>query len=312
MKAAVEPWDSVALARALGRGRDVVSVAAVPSPYASSHPLMEIEVAYGDGGRVELVVKDLSAGALTPEARRAKTSSLYDPLREIEVYRDVLPRARLGTASVHAIVLDGSRRLLAIERINGRVLTEVGEIETWCGVASWLADAHRRLGPLRSPRLVRWDAALVAMWWERAARLRPDRTVARVADRRIEVAQRLLSTPVGLIHGELFASNVIVASDGRVCPVDWELAGVGPQLLDLAALVAGRWSEGDREAIAREYRAAMPEAPAEEEFFEQLDLCRLQLAGQLLAGSRSWTPPAEHAHDWLSDVRTIAPRLGLA
>jgi thiamine kinase-like enzyme len=53
------------------------------------------------------------------------------------------------------------------------------------------------------------------------------------------------------LDGEYYASNIVVAGQ-RVCPVDWELAGAGPGLLDLAALTTG-WSYADRAAIAAAY-----------------------------------------------------------
>jgi len=300
------------VARALDRAADVVSVAGRPSSYATSHPLTELEVAFRGGDRLELVVKELGARALTQDALRAKACFLYDPQRELEVYRDVLAGAELGTATLHVLVEDEGRRLLAIERVRGRPLTEVGELATWCAVAAWLAVAHRRLAAARTPRLVQWTAELVGRWWERATLVEPDPVVASVAERSSDLAARLLLAPIGLLHGELFASNVIVGDGGRVCPVDWELAGVGPQLFDLAALVAGRWPDADRRAIALAYRSEMDDPPAEDAFLEQLDLCRLQVAGQLLAANASWTPPTEHAHDWLSDVHALAPRLQLA
>jgi len=306
------PRELVPLARALGVDPEVVTIASTPSVYRTSHRVLEVTVTDAGGEQLDLVVKDFGVDALTPAARRAKPSFLYDPLREIEVYLDVLASAGLSTAALHTVVLDGGLRLLAIERVHGHALAEEGDLRVWCGAAAWLAEAHRRLRARRTPRLVRWDGPLVRRWWERARRLQPDATVARVADRSGELARRLLALPTGLLHGELFASNVLVCEDGRVCPVDWELAGVGPHLLDLAALVAGGWSDVERREIALSYRAGLPAPPAEEVFLGQLDLCRLQLAGQLLGWSGSWQAPTEHAHDWLSDVRALAPRLGLA
>jgi aminoglycoside phosphotransferase (APT) family kinase protein len=42
-----------------------------------------------------------------------------------------------------------------------------------------------------------------------------------------------------------------------VCPVDWEMAAVGPGLVDLAALSAGGWTAPEREALALAYYAAL-------------------------------------------------------
>src|SRR6185295_4646235 len=70
----------------------------------------------------------------------------------------------------------------------------------------------------------------------------------------------LTSLPVVLIHGEFYASNVIVHGTLpalRVCPVDWERAALGPGLVDLAALVAGKWTESQKRDLAMEYHAEL-------------------------------------------------------
>ena len=71
--------------------------------------------------------------------------------------------------------------------------------------------------------------------------------------------EALLSLPKTVIHGEFYASNVLVAegSEGtRVAPVDWELAAAAPGAIDIAALVSGNWPEADREEIVAAYRCA--------------------------------------------------------
>jgi aminoglycoside phosphotransferase (APT) family kinase protein len=74
----------------------------------------------------------------------------------------------------------------------------------------------------------------------------------------------------GLVHGDFQTNNVLFADDGSlVAVIDWELAGFGPQLLDLGWLCMFSdptcWDErragtlrvhADREWIAGRYRAA--------------------------------------------------------
>ena len=102
-----------------------------------------------------------------------------------------------------------------------------------------------------------------------------------------------------------------------MCPVDWEMAAVGPGLVDLAALTAGGWTADERTALALAYHAALAQAggppPArEEEFLTALDYCRLHLAVQWSGWSSGWSPPAEHAQDWLGEALSLAEKLGLA
>jgi hypothetical protein len=51
----------------------------------------------------------------------------------------------------------------------------------------------------------------------------------------------------------------VATSALRIRPVDWEMAGIGAGLLDLAALTSGSWSETERTTIVEAYRRALPE-----------------------------------------------------
>jgi Ser/Thr protein kinase RdoA (MazF antagonist) len=55
-----------------------------------------------------------------------------------------------------------------------------------------------------------------------------------------------------VVHGEAFPSNVLLGPTAEVCLVDWETAGRGPGLLDLAALCAG-WPPDEAGRIAAAY-----------------------------------------------------------
>ena len=113
----------------------------------------------------------------------------------------------------------------------------------------------------------------------------------------IEILSRL---PRTLIHGEFYASKVLIAGD-RVAGVDWEMSGVGPGVLDLAALVTG-WEGDYRGAILAGYGDVSHEA---------LDAAQLHLAVQWLGWSADWTPPPEHARDWVAEALQAAERLGI-
>ncbi len=87
---------------------------------------------------------------------------------------------------------------------------------------------------------------------------------------------------------------------------------MGPGLVDLAALVAGKWTEDEKEALALAYHAALPgdraDRPTAEEFLRDLHDCRLHLAVQWLGWSAEWRPPAEHDHDWLGEAIMLAEK----
>lgn len=255
-----------------------------PYAYATSHRLEEVEL-YGE----TLLLKDVR------RAPPSKPSFLHDPQRELLTYTRILEPAALGTARVRAAA-DG---MLLLERVDGVVLWQVGELDVWCDVARWLARMHARLADRAGePFLLRLDAEYYRRWPRRAQELRGglDHVVARYD----EVVARLLALPVTVVHGEFYASNILVAGS-RICPVDWEMAGAGPGLLDLAALTSG-WPAEERAAIV----AAYGDVPA-----DALECCRLHLAVQWLGWSPGWSPPPEHAHDWLREAGEAAEALGL-
>jgi thiamine kinase-like enzyme len=133
------------------------------------------------------------------------------------------------------------------------------------------------------------------------------------------VVQHLTALPTTFIHGEFYASNVLVqeiaGEELRVCPVDWEMAAVGPGLIDLAALTSGGWTAEEKTALALTYHAALrprdERSPEPEAFLVALDYCRLHLAVQWLGWASGWSPPPEHAQDWLGEALGLAGKLGL-
>jgi thiamine kinase-like enzyme len=121
------------------------------------------------------------------------------------------------------------------------------------------------------------------------------------------ITAELLARRPWLIHGELYASNVLLESAGAaIRPVDWEMIGIGPRLLDLAALTSGRLADAARESLIEAYRGALSDAgapdPGDAPFRRELTACRLLLAVQWLGWGRGWRPPREHRHDWLDEA----------
>ena len=307
-----------ALERALGA--PVVALRRTPSAYRTSFALDELDVALADGRHLELVLKDVSRGALHATAQAAKPAFLYDPEREPSVYRDVLAGARLGTPRLQGAVAE--RRWLLLERVAGVELYQVGRRATWEHVARWLGRMHDRLrNASGAPCLIRYDAAFYARWPRRAiefAHRRGDERALAVLEPIVArydelVVERLLALEVTFLHGELYAANVLVDDaerPRRVAAVDWEQAAAGPGLVDLAALTSGGWRERDRAAIVAAYRAARAAGGAPEVGgADALEACRLHLAMQWLGWAPDWRPPAEHRHDWLGEAAAAARRL---
>ena len=268
-----------------------------PFEYRSSAPLVELEA-----GGEELLLKDLSPQAPTDRARAAKLDFLHDPGREIEVYRSLLDEAGLGTPALAGAVVDPDRGRywLVVEKVAG---TELYQLETdrWEPAARWLARLHDRFAGIAGPAaLIRYDRGFFELWPGRAGVDLPGYEA---------VVDRLAGIPTTLVHGELYASNVLIAHD-RVSVVDWELAGIGPGVLDLAALTSGL-PEAGAAALAEAYRLALERPPDPRELAFDLDCARLHLAVQWLGWSPDWTPPPEHTRDWRAELPRLAERVGL-
>lgn len=304
------------------------------SEYRSSFALQDITVSLSDGRVLPIIFKNLGWAWLTAEGRQAKPALLYDPAREIEIYRRVLGCRPLGTARLYGAVVDPQRQRywLFLEKAPGAELYQYGELDVWCQAARWLAALHQDEGVRRAaespevaPRLLHYDAAFFRYWIGRAIEFTSQRRDADAAaplvslSRRYEeVVEFLASLPSEFIHGEYYASNVLVdtaSRPARVSTVDWELAGIGPGAIDLAALVVGKWTDAQRAALVAAYRMALP---AEHQWRRDpaaldraVDFARLHLAVQWLGWSPHWTPPAEHAHDWLREAVEMAAKLWL-
>jgi hypothetical protein len=306
-------------------GRTIASVERRPSEYQTSFALDELAVTLEDGSRLELVLKRLGREALSPEAELAKPSFLGRPLREIEVYESLLGNSGEWAPICYGSVVEPAldRYWLFLERLPGVELWQVGDLETWCEVARWLARMHRAAGKAastRTPRsLLRHDIEHYQRFAARALEFGPiSARVAAVLRAYDPAAERLAALPVGVAHGELYASNVLIerhAGAIRVAAVDWEMAALGPPLIDLAALTSGGWAPPERRAMVLAYREACERGPEglddEADLLEAVALCRLQCAVQWLGWSKGWTPPAHQAHDWSVEAERAIEELGL-
>ncbi len=282
------------------------------------------------------MLKDLSPAALTEGAGHVKPWFFYEPLREIETYRRVLAAHRIGTANCFGAVVqpEEKRYWLFLERVPPGLLWQHGAIEVWKAVARWLAGMHAFLVPETERRdsahlahlahLLNYDRAFYWRWMERAATFvgegdtsadqRAATAIRGLESRYEKVVERLAALPVTVIHGEFHASNVMIDTAPeplRVCPVDWEMAAVGPGKIDLAGLTSGGWTREQKDAMALAYYDALPADRTEKydrpTFFTDLEYCRFHQAVQWLG----WSPPPEHAQDWLKEALRSADLLGI-
>lgn len=273
-------------------------------PYATSHRIDQVGPT--------LLRKDLSPEALLGDAPVTKTSSEHDPRREPAVYTALLRRAGIGPECVAA-----GEDWILIERLPAHVLWQVGEPAVWIAVARWLASMHRRLAQLNTDGvpLLRYDTTLAADRADRAQRCGLPRSVF---DAHSRAAQLLDELPATLIHGELYPSNVLVgsleseawvegfANSVDVWPIDWELAGIGSALLDVAALTSG-WpcAHPTKVAMQRAYFEAAESTSSWQDWSVTLRAAELCICVQWL-GWPQWEAPPNQRHDWLGEAIDLA------
>lgn len=296
--------------------------------YWSSCSLEELNIQLDDGRRMTLLFKDFSPHILLEATRLARHQLLFDPAREICVYTKLLNRLSLRTAVCYAAKIDvqSNRYWIFLEKVAGRELYKIAELSVWEEAARWLACFHRlasEVSPSSELQLLDWDRNCYHQCLERARYFRGPKTNAkverangfdRIAAVYTDVIEHLLCRPKSVIHGEFYASNVLIEENGtgvQVCPIDWETAGWGPALIDLAALVAGRWDEEQRSAMVRAYWSGLNDAQrnswgTKRDFQRTLIGCRLHLAVQMLGRPPEWEPPAEHKQDWHSEATQLA------
>jgi len=299
-----------------------------PFSYRTSFPLEAVEIRHQDGSRESLIVKQIDWRRLDEQARLAKPSWLFDPVREPLVYERVLPDGEPGPPRLHGwISAEEAGSLLFVERIHGPVLWQSGDAGVWEEVARWLARNQLRVdvAARNGLPLVDCDEAHLVEWLERGREgvahsqwpRRRRRALERLFSAYEDAIALLLTLPRSFLHNELFASNVLLrkSSDGaRVAAIDWELAGVGPALVDVAALSVGRWGRGRSPCLDEAYRETLPAGHRltldDLSYANGMRACRLFLSVRALVPElRGWRPPREHRHDWLQEGLEAADSL---
>jgi aminoglycoside phosphotransferase (APT) family kinase protein len=305
--------------------------------YASSCPICNLEVELIGGLRLDLVFKNLSPDAQLAAAQNVRPGFLYSPMREIHTYRRILQGQGLGTATCYGafVCSERQRYWLFLERVSGPLLWQRGRLDSWKQAARWLGRLQTVFGAAAPPahpaawnHLLRHDEAFFLQWLTRAERFlrsapashpKPAwRRFGRVAERYDTAIQRLLQLPAAFTHGEFYPSNILlraVENGSQICPIDWELAALGPATMDLAALAAGNWEESEKRAMVTAYRQALESgggrAPSVSDLMEALALCQLHLAVQMLGWAADWSPPEHQAWNWLDTACRLSERINL-
>lgn len=300
-----------------------------PFEYATSHRLEEVDVDCHDGRKLHLVAKHVGQKGMTEAAQLARPAALNRAARELAVYRDVLSGAGLGTPELVGGFAsdDDDTGVIVLERVEGTPLAEIGDFTVWEAAARWLARMHAAFSgvptwfPESTPgsrsSLVRYDRDLLAAAGRRGLARAAQQALGSAElcvalGARHEYALRALeSAPITLVHGDFYPSNIIVAGD-RIAVVDWELAGTGPAVLDLAALAAGGWNSEQRHDLIRAYHEETLVQRRPETFTalaRRVELASLHLALRWVGSAPDWEAPDEHRRDWFADAVAALARL---
>jgi aminoglycoside phosphotransferase (APT) family kinase protein len=288
------------------------SIAFSPSPYASSHLLVDVAVSSGMAV-THFVLKD--TGNLSRAARASRPYGITSSDRESNIYETVL-RGIDGPPSYFGALRQAHRHWLLLERIRGRELTKIGDRRIWRLAARWLGRLHGRETEVPDGGISRGEGyfrstlarALPAVHMAEAGL-----GLQRVVNAWNPVVELLLAVPISLVHGDAFPANVVVGPQDRVCFVDWELAGKGPGLLDLAALTAGSWTESERDGMLNAYAAGVRDMrghlPAD--LRRHLLACRILVAVEMIGAMRNWEPPSHQYWDWPRELGKLAAEFAL-
>jgi Phosphotransferase enzyme family len=313
-----------------GSENRIVTIERRLNDYHSSFAIEELILHFETGGRIALIFKNLSPDGLLNYARQIRPHFSYQSTREIVVYRHVLAGAGWGTPICYGAQVDpeNERYWLLLEKVAGNPLAKTGEFSIWCDTARWLADLHCGLAEVTAhaqlnANLLHYDEGFFNAWIDRAehfSNLRADCTkkgqsvIGPLAAQCRRAARKICALPQTFIHGEFYPSNVLISNHDdriRICPIDWETAAIGPGLLDLAALVAGNWTQERRTELASAYYEALSPAMRPfgdyDEFYKALRCCQLFMAIKWLGWSSDWDAPDEHRCDWLAEAMHLAP-----
>ena len=260
----------------------VSSIEQRPFDRATSYTLRLLRVHLDACKRLDVVVKDFGTSRLPKDDPASRAE------REAMVYRDLLDGLDVGTPRLYGIAADPVRLLL--EHVDGTNLKYHGRA-IWRQAATWLGAfqaqvAHRCHQVDRCQILIRHDAAF---FFARARAARraitafgpaAGRRLAVILDGYGRLVDVMVDQPRTLVHGSFRPQNIIVSVAGdasvRICPVDWELAGLGSPLYDLAFLAEG-FKGADLDLLSAAYLRGLgrPEAIAHREMVFAVDCFRL-------------------------------------
>ena len=247
-------------------GSDVSITNRELSRYRSTYAIEKVSVTTEEGP-LDLVCK---YGPANPGQRGGH---LRGPAYEGDVYQHLFPSPHLATPPCYGTFgLDEEAVCLVLGEVPGyRVhhstyprglvwaCRDLARFHRW--TTHGLPKRHNVFNPAHLTEVVK-DLSQTSMV--------PSRFLSSMAT----VIATLARARTSVVHGELYPQNVIVNETGPVV-IDWESAGLGPGVLDLAVLTQGSW---DPDLVAE----------CEDVYWQQRAEADHELARRDLAAARVW------------------------
>jgi hypothetical protein len=293
------------------------AVETVPVAEASSWHLVRLDLKLSREPSMSVIFKDLSRSLAGHAGQAVKPHLIIDATREVWAYQVLLSSPSCSAPRLlQAAEGPSGEPWLFLEVVEGSSLAITGFGDPWLKAARWLAWLHARVvdETARAGPLLLHSRALHRGWFSRARRY-VGPSLSPLASAHEKALSLALEKPSSIVHGEFYPANVLVEeSTGRIRPVDWETVGIGPSLVDLAALSTGL-AEDERSLLLSEYREELRRAAPTggREGTSDLEIafhaCRLLLAVQWLGWANRWDPPPEQRFDWLEEAELAAQEI---
>ena len=299
-------------------GATPVGVRSEPSPFATLFPAEVLHVSLDDGRTLRLFRKLLGGRASHPDK--------HPPDREVRLYQEWLNDEWLPVVRFYGSRPDAREDTheLYLEYVDDWNL-KYHDLELWFAAARRLAHLHAHFGRCkdvlrRCDFLIALDSDYFMEWARRAC----DAVAPQSAELAVRlqslltsygpVAALLARQPPTLVHNDLAPKNVLAdrsVAPPRICFIDWEMAGVGCGLLDLAHLKYGLDPDAERKMVSA-YRDGFADGafgPADEQEFPRvLAACELHKTLYRLAHSPAWRLPVVRLAEWVGDAERFLGR----
>ncbi|HEV8718404.1 MAG TPA: phosphotransferase [Candidatus Binatia bacterium] len=275
----------------------ITSVHRIPSGYSSWYASDIVTIELANGAELKVFLKDYGSYSCPKDGMEQRRD------REMRVYRDLLAEANLGTARYYGSVSDASqgRFWLLLEFVEGMPVRYC-DLEYWISAAGWLGRMQgrfaRQLSRLSATGfLIRHDADF---FWSKAELAQTALSETPLAGRLMRLLRgydravgAMASQPRTLVHGAYRPKEILLnlnTNPPRICPVDWELAGLGSPIYDLA-LFADGFESSVQDRLWGVYR-------------EQAQGCGLSLPEREEASYLMDCFRLHHVMNWLGQSRT--------